>query len=567
MCLSLLVVALLSILNAFAGRGPFITQSPAENVLALQIYLIAVSAPLLFLAAAMEERRQALSALHASEQEARRQYAQLSAIYGSAPVGLAFIDTDLRYVSVNDHLADTNGLPAAAHLGRTPRDVLSGLADDIEPVFRQVIKTGQPIVDVEVCGTTLSQPGVERVWLASHFPVKDGQGAVLGVNMVVQEITARKRAEEEKRRLLHDLGERVKELTALHRAAHILQEGQTTAGWLQELVSVLPPAWQYPEVTAARIQLGELEFATPGFTRTPWTMGAEVVGSDGLRGAIEVVYLEERPAEDEGPFLAEERELIDSLAEMMRSAIDRRRAEEAQRGSEAALRASYDQIQDLVGRLIVAQEAERTRIARELHDDINQQLAALSIALSGLRRRLADGADVRDELARLQQRTVEMSNEVRHLSHELHPGVLQHAGLVAALRAHCAEFRSQHGIEVTLRTEDLDGIRPEVALCLYRVTQEALQNIARHAHARYVRVSLVHTADRLELTIGDDGQGFDLAEVRRAGGLGLISLDERVRLVRGNLRIDTRPQWGTEVWVQVPLGGQEHAPCESAACR
>ena len=141
-----------------------------------------------------------------------------------------------------------------------------------------------------------------------------------------------------------------------------------------------------------------------------------------------------------------------SLPLMLLAALveERRNNEEALRRNEETLRASYGQIQSLVGRLITAQETERRRIARELHDDINQQLASLSIAFSALKRRLAaDAADVHDTLARLQQRTITLAEAIRHLSHELHPGVLQHAGLVAALEAHCAEVGSQHAIEVT----------------------------------------------------------------------------------------------------------------------
>jgi signal transduction histidine kinase len=241
---------------------------------------------------------------------------------------------------------------------------------------------------------------------------------------------------------------------------------------------------------------------------------------------------------------------------------------EALARNEAALRASYEQIQSLVGRLITAQEVERTRIARELHDDITQQLASLSIAFSGLKRRLAiDGADVRDALDQLQQRTITVAEAIRHLSHDLHPGVFQHAGLVAALKAHCAEFGSEHGLAVTLAADDLDAIPQDVGLCLYRAAQEALSNVAAHAGATQAHVTLRPTADGLELTIADDGQGFDLAEARRLGGLGLISLDERVRLVGGSVWINTQPQRGTELRVEVPLRGQDHAPHDSAARR
>jgi two-component system sensor histidine kinase UhpB len=238
------------------------------------------------------------------------------------------------------------------------------------------------------------------------------------------------------------------------------------------------------------------------------------------------------------------------------------------RQTAAALQASHRQTQDLAGRLIVAQEAERARIARDLHDDINQQLAGLSITLSGLRRRLPEGAEARDELARLQRQVIDLADDVRALSHELHPSVLRHTGLVSTLRAHGAEFGSRHPIDVTVDADEgITDVPPELALCLYRVAQEALQNVARHAGATCVRVALARTAGGLALTITDDGQGFDQAAVRPGRGLGLISLDERVHLVGGSLRIDTRPQWGTEVRVEVPAGGREHEPRSRAACR
>ena len=239
---------------------------------------------------------------------------------------------------------------------------------------------------------------------------------------------------------------------------------------------------------------------------------------------------------------------------------ERRTKEQALRRNETALRASYDRIQDLAGRLITAQEAERSRIASDLHDDVNQQLAGLSIALSNVKQQLQNGGDgtVQNELTLLQQRTVDLADVIRNLSHELHPGVLQHVGLAAALKGHCAEFDRQHAIEVTLSAADgLDGIPDDVALCLYRVAQEALRNVAAHAGARKAQVTLRSTDDGLELVIADDGQGFDLAEARHQEGLGLISLDERVRLVGGSLTINTEPKRGTEVRVQVPLGGNQ----------
>src|SRR5688572_13773 len=194
---SLLLVALLSLTNAYVGRGPFVTNGPAENVFQLQLYFLAISVPLICLTSVLEERRRAVAALARSEQEARSQLGQLSAIYRAAPTGLAFIDNELRFASVNDHLAGLNGLPAAAHIGRTVREVLGDdLANEIEPLYRRVIETGQPIVDKEVRRRSSGERATTEVRLVSYHPVKNEHGRVLGVSAVVQEITARKRAEE-----------------------------------------------------------------------------------------------------------------------------------------------------------------------------------------------------------------------------------------------------------------------------------------------------------------------------------------------------------------------------------
>ena len=236
---------------------------------------------------------------------------------------------------------------------------------------------------------------------------------------------------------------------------------------------------------------------------------------------------------------------------------ERRNAEDAIRESRAALEVSHREIQHLAGRLIEAQDAERARIARDLHDDVSQQLAGLSIALSGLRRRMGElniNGELQPDLRSIHERSTTLAQAVRHLSHDLHPTVLRHAGLVAALTSYCAEVERLHGTAASCSADgEFTSIAPEVELCLYRIAQEALRNVTAHACARRVDVRLLRTGDHAELTIADDGNGFDVPNsLGRGKGLGLVSITERVRLAGGTVSITAEANKGSCVRVRIP---------------
>jgi signal transduction histidine kinase len=344
-------------------------------------------------------------------------------------------------------------------------------------------------------------------------------------------------------------------LQVLHRAIRILQDQRLSIKeWLYELVRILPFAWQFPEIAAARIQMGNAEILSSGFVKTKWVQSAKFQLANGQKGVIEIVYLQERADEFEGPFLKEERAFLDSIAEIISSAIERRIVEDALREKEIALRSSNEHILHLAGRLIEAQETERSRIARELHDGLNQQIAAAAISLSNIRRRLAKlGDETPQELALLQKMLLEIGDEIRHVSHELHPGILQHTGLAGAIRSVCSEFLEQKRIQMDVKIEgDVDAIPLKLAVCIYRVVQEALHNIGRHSGATGVRVFLNKKHGMLKLKIADNGCGFLLNEAAKNGGLGLISMDERVRIFHGILTIKTKPQQGTLLQLVIP---------------
>jgi PAS domain S-box-containing protein len=221
--------------------------------------------------------------------------------------------------------------------------------------------------------------------------------------------------------------------------------------------------------------------------------------------------------------------------------------------AERALQESRRELRALARRLINAQEEERRRISRQLHDDFSQKLALLAFDASGLVQAPPSSDQMKETLGNIHSRIVQMSEDVRRISHQLHPSILEDLGLAAALHEVCEEFSAREGIEATLEQEKMPESLPmEVKSCLYGIAQEALHNISKHAHATHVRLSLVGNPQGVQMSIHDDGAGFDL-HAGHAHGLGLVSMKERARMVQGELSIHSQPGQGTEVKASVPL--------------
>jgi PAS domain S-box-containing protein len=223
--------------------------------------------------------------------------------------------------------------------------------------------------------------------------------------------------------------------------------------------------------------------------------------------------------------------------------------------SEEKLRRSHRQISALAGKLITVQETERRRIARQLHDDLNQKIATLSLMIAKFKKKLpASTAYLPSELAQIEDQINDLTTDVRRISHRLHPVVLEHLGLVAGLEAYVNEFRIEEGIEVGVKAFVGDDKIPlELSVCLYRVAVEALRNVARHSGARRAGILLRKENGWIELQVSDSGQGFDAEATAKGEGLGLVSMDERVKLLRGTFEVQSRPGVGTTISARVPL--------------
>jgi signal transduction histidine kinase len=206
------------------------------------------------------------------------------------------------------------------------------------------------------------------------------------------------------------------------------------------------------------------------------------------------------------------------------------------------------------GKLIEAQEQEPSRIARELHDDIGQRLALLAIELAQLQQKPANSPELSGRIGQLQKRTSEIAADIQSLSHELHSSRLQYLGIAAAMRGFCKEFGEQQKVEVDFEAHDLPAhLAPDISLCIFRVLQEALHNAAKHSGVRRFEVRLRGAQDEIHLTVRDSGVGFDIREAKTGRGLGLISMEERLKILRGTLSVESQLQHGTTIHASVPL--------------
>ena len=524
----MLIVALLSTWGAVHGRGPFTRSDALDNVLSLQLFLLCAALPFMFLAALAEQHKTAHQSLRESETRFRL-------VANTAPVMIWMSDPDRNFVYFNQPWLDFTGRSIQAETGNGraaglhPEDAARCLrtytqAFDRREQFRMEYR--------------MRRHDGEYRWVLNHgVPRFTPEGVFAGFIGTAIDVTEAKVAQTK----LAQATERLR----------LAMEAGGIGGWEVDLktdrrfrfgtripallalapeIDSGPPEkfWAHVHPQDRRRLAQALEGAEQ--SHTEFDEEFRVLGEDGtlhwVRTRGKYVYSADGEPE--------------TILGISVETTERKRAEEV--------------LASLSRRLIEGQEADRARIARDLHDDIGQRLALLSLGLAQVKRlEFTRKDEARRMIDRMEKQVFDITSNVNSVSHRLHSSSLRYLGLTAAARSCCKEFSSQHGVAVNFRGDPCRPLPPDLELCFFRVLQEALQNAIKHSGARHFEVELREDADFLELTVSDRGSGFDLESATNGPGLGLVSMRERLKLVNGELLIRSQVQGGTTVAARAPL--------------
>ena len=523
---SMMVVAFLSIWGAIHGRGPFTGADPLSDVMSLQLFLFFSATTFMVLATLVEERKQADQAIRESERRFRL-------MADTAPVLIWMADTTSFCTYFNKPWLDFTGRSMELEFG-------NGWAEGVHPE------------DSQRCMDTYRQGFARREEFRMEYRLQRHDGeyrwvldigvprfsqdrSFIGYIGVGIDVTDRKQAEqalresEERFRLAAQAGKMFAyEWDALtDMVVRSAESGQ--------ILGTDDPAQVTGQQTLAAVHPDDRERLQAAISELSPEKPHLRISYRTIRPDGGVIWLERTSRahfDGEGKMLR--------IVGMATDVTERKRVEVA--------------LSSMSRRLIEAQEQERTRIARELHDDIGQRLALLAVELEQLHQDPPDRSEVRSRMGALQKQTAEIANDTQSLSHELHLSKLEYLGLAPAIRSFCGEFGKQQNVEINFKSHDLPSpVPPDVSLCLFRVLQEALHNSVKHSGVRHVEVGLWGTADEIHLAVSDLGAGFDREAAKESQGLGLVSMEERLKFLNGTFSIESQPNRGTKIHACVPL--------------
>jgi PAS domain S-box-containing protein len=531
----LLLVMFVAIYGATHGHGPFIANSPVENAISIQWFLIVVAIPLMSLAAVIAERKSV-------EEELRRSEARQSRTEEFSLVMVTHVGLDGQWLKAPQTLCDLLGYTESELLGMTFKDVTH--PDDFESDWSQC----ERLISGEIRSFDLEKRYLHKdghtIWVYLNCSVvEDDHRKPLHFLTYIKDITESKRAEQA-------LMASIARNRAILRANPDLvflnnKEGIYLDYYARDVNALLVSPKVFIGKSIREVLPQELAEKFMGCIGRLEDTNETQVLEYSLKVGDEDLHYEARLVRAEG----------DNVLSIVRDVTAAHHAAEALSVGEEKLFQSNRQIHALAARLISAQESERRRISLQLHDDLSQSIATIGLGISRIKRKLPIAKEqLVDELGRLGQQTNELTNQLRRLSHQLHPAELEHLGLVAALESQVAEFGHEEQIEMTFKAQmQSEKIPFDVSVCFYRVALEAMRNISRHSGASSASVSLSEDSESLTLEVSDSGHGFDIEKAKRGTGLGLISIEEHVMLLDGTVEVASQPELGTTLVARLPL--------------
>jgi PAS domain S-box-containing protein len=484
---------------------------------------------MLGMATDVTERKRAEDAIRESDARYRR-------IVETTTEGITVADANFCITFVNRQMAEMLGYEPGEMLGRSVLDFV--FPEDVEQK-RHIFKRRRAGVRERYDDRLRHKSGREVLVRIGTAPVFNDIGEFVGALATVSDITEGKRAEQA-------LQQREKELLEAQRLAHVgswVWDPETDRiTWSEESYRIagrdtnLPPVnfreqrQLYTSESWERLQRAVEEALRSG---TPYELDLELSRQDGTKKWIRT----------RGEAQRDTRGRIALLRGTTQDITDQKNAEEV--------------LKSVNQRVIEAQEQEATRIARDLHDDINQQLSILMLGIQIIKKKpLVSQDEFRERMDELSNQAERISSGVRSLAHRLHSSELEYLGIVAAMRGHCRESAKQHNVEIHFSHNEVSPTIPyDISLCLFRVLQEALHNAMKHSGVGRFEVHLYETPGGIGLRVSDSGVGFDQEAINQHG-LGLLSMRERLRLVQGSLSISAKPDCGTTINAFVPITGE-----------
>ena len=538
--LSILFVATIATVETALGSGPFAQNSPFTNAVLLDVFFAVLSVSGITLAAVIAEREHSERerAQLVGKQAAMEARLRLATIVESSDDAIIGENIDGIVTDWNKGAEHLYGYSASEAIGKSASILIPADRSNDTPEITRKLENRETVTHYETVRQKKDGTHIEVSLTVS--PIIDSERQMIGVSAIGRDITERKRAEgalresEDKLQLLLDsTAEAIYGLDLEGRCTFCNPACLRALGYerVDELIGknmhdlihhshadgTLFPIEECPIFRVFRTGEGihadnEVLWKANGtsfpaeYWSYPQRRGQEVVGA-----VVAFIDITQR-----------------KLTESALASVSRR--------------------------LIEAQEQERTRIARELHEDFAQRLALLAVELEQLQQDPPDLPEVRRRVGDLQKQTSEIATDIQTLSHELHSAKLQYMGIAGAMRAFCQEFEGQRKVKIDFNSHDVpSSLSPDISLCLFRVLQEALHNAAKHSGAPHVEVGLWGTADEIHLAVSDAGEGFDGEAAERSQGLGLISMKERLKLVKGTLSIESQPKHGTTIHARVPF--------------